>query len=212
MLDPHTTDNDVEEAVSAMYKEGRRDEITFEEFSEWYKKSVIFEKQKALVEEDIQGVWENLSPPKDGSFRDWIWYIIVLPLVALMTFTIPDVRRPGMGKWCYLSFIITICWIGVFSFFMVNWTETLGNTFGIPAVVMGLTFLAAGTSVPDLLSSVIVARRGSGDMAVSSSIGSNIFDILVGLPLPWIGFALFHPDESGVAVSFDIFLLSLLSR
>merc|ERR1719253_1418802 len=51
---------------------------------------------------------------------------------------------------------------------------------------MGLTVLAAGTSVPDLLSSVIVARMGEGDMAVSSSIGSNIFDITVGLPLPWI--------------------------
>jgi sodium/potassium/calcium exchanger 2 len=53
---------------------------------------------------------------------------------------------------------------------------------------MGLTFLAAGTSVPDLLTSVIVARQGHGDMAVSSSIGSNIFDVLVGLPLPWLAF------------------------
>lgn len=51
---------------------------------------------------------------------------------------------------------------------------------------MGLTLLAAGTSVPDLLSSIIVAMQGKGDMAVSSSIGSNIFDILIGLPLPWI--------------------------
>eukprot|EP01084_Bolivina_argentea_P015087 28222_1 len=51
---------------------------------------------------------------------------------------------------------------------------------------MGLTILAAGTSVPDLLTSIIVARAGNADMAVSSSIGSNIFDVLVGLPLPWI--------------------------
>ncbi len=49
---------------------------------------------------------------------------------------------------------------------------------------MGLTILAAGTSVPDLLTSVIVAKQGFGDMAVSSSIGSNIFDVLVGLPVP----------------------------
>jgi len=51
---------------------------------------------------------------------------------------------------------------------------------------MGVTFIAAGTSIPDLCTSVIVARQGHGDMAVSSSIGSNIFDILVGLPLPWL--------------------------
>ncbi len=48
------------------------------------------------------------------------------------------------------------------------------------AQVTGSTLLAAGTSVPDLISSVIVARKGYGDMAVSSSIGSNIFDITVG--------------------------------
>ena len=51
---------------------------------------------------------------------------------------------------------------------------------------MRITFLAAGTSVPDLLSSVVVAKQGKGDMAVSSSIGSNIFDVCVGLPVPWL--------------------------
>merc|ERR1712226_414993 len=78
--------------------------------------------------------------------------------------------------------------IGVFSVLMVDWTVLIGEMFGIPDVVMGVTFLAAGTSVPDLLSSVIVAKKGEGDMAVSSSIGSNIFDITVGLPLPWLAF------------------------
>ncbi|KAG7238193.1 hypothetical protein INR49_031108 [Caranx melampygus] len=42
-----------------------------------------------------------------------------------------------------------------------------------------------GTSVPDCMASVIVARQGMGDMAISNSIGSNVFDILVGLGLPW---------------------------
>lgn len=45
---------------------------------------------------------------------------------------------------------------------------------------MGLTFLAAGTSIPDLITSVIVAKKGFGDMAISSSVGSNIFDVTVG--------------------------------
>ena len=67
---------------------------------------------------------------------------------------------------------------------------------------MGLTVLAAGTSVPDLLSSVIVARRGNGDMAISSSIGSNIFDILVGLPLPWFLYTVWPTKPTFVYVSF----------
>ena len=43
---------------------------------------------------------------------------------------------------------------------MVELAERLGATLGIPDVVMGITILAAGTSVPDLLSSVIVAKQG----------------------------------------------------
>lgn len=56
----------------------------------------------------------------------------------------------------------------------------VGETFWITEEIMGLTILAAGTSIPDLITSVIVARKGLGDMAVSSSVGSNIFDITVG--------------------------------
>jgi len=81
------------------------------------------------------------------------------------------------------------------------------DTLGIPQVVMGLTFLAAGTSVPDLLSSVIVAKQGEGDMAVSSSVGSNIFDILVGLPLPWLSYAIYTGKP--VAVKAQTLMLSL---
>ena len=64
--------------------------------------------------------------------------------------------------------------------------EIIGFTLGIDDVIMGLTFLAAGTSVPDGISSLIVARQGDGDMAVSNTIGSNVFDILLCLGLPWL--------------------------
>jgi len=185
-LDPHVSDEDVHSAFEEMYAHGDPNEITYEEFREWYKKSMIYERQKQLIEENIDGVFDNLRPPKDGSAREWVWYIICLPLVFVLTFTIPDVQRPGLEKWCYASFLLSIIWIGLFSYVMVDWAEVVGNTIGIPADIMGLTVLAAGTSVPDLFSSVIVARRGQGDMAISSSIGSNIFDILVGLPLPWL--------------------------
>jgi len=51
---------------------------------------------------------------------------------------------------------------------------------------MGLTLGAAGTSAPDALVSFHVARNGLGDMAVSNALGSNIFDILLCLGLPWV--------------------------
>ena len=58
---------------------------------------------------------------------------------------------------------------------MVWMAEVIGKVIGIDTSVMGLTFLAAGTSVPDLITSVIVAKKGFGDMAVSSSIGFFYF-------------------------------------
>lgn len=61
----------------------------------------------------------------------------------------------------------------------------IGSTLGIPDTVMGLTFVAAGVSVPDALSSIAVIKEGYGDMAVSNAVGSNVFDILVCLGLPW---------------------------
>merc|ERR1719474_470259 len=94
------------------------------------------------------------------------------------------------GKWAVYTFMTSIAYIGLCAKYMVEWAIGLGNTARIPNYIMGMTFLAAGTSIPDLLSSVIVARQGFGDMAVSSSVGSNIFDILVGLPTPWIFFIL----------------------
>merc|ERR1712217_693941 len=60
--------------------------------------------------------------------------------------------------------------------------------------------LVAGTSIPDLLSSYIVARHGEGDMAVSSSIGSNIFDVTVGLPLPWLCYNIICSHKAPVKV------------
>jgi len=84
------------------------------------------------------------------------------------------------------AFFMSLFWIAVFTWVMVYASESVAATWGIPEVILGFTILAAGTSTPDMLSSVFVAQLGYGDMAVSSSIGSNIFDILVGLPIPWL--------------------------
>merc|ERR1712107_730317 len=79
---------------------------------------------------------------------------------------------------------------------MVWFATVIAETFNTSEVIMGLTILAAGTSVPDLLTSMIVTRQGFGDMAVSSSIGSNIFDVTVGLPVPWMVYAIVNPGKS----------------
>lgn len=72
-----------------------------------------------------------------------------------------------------------------FFLFIAEIRYSIGSTLGIPDTMMGLTFVAAGVSVPDALSSLAVIKEGLGDMAVSNAVGSNVFDILVCLGLPW---------------------------
>ncbi|XP_039981350.1 sodium/potassium/calcium exchanger 4 isoform X2 [Xiphias gladius] len=117
-----------------------------------------------------------------GSKVKWL---ISWPLLLLLYFTVPNCAKPRWEKYFMLSFILSTVWIAVFSYLMVWMVTIIGYTLGIPDVIMGITFLAAGTSVPDCIASLIVARQGLGDMAVSNTIGSNVFDILVGLGVPW---------------------------
>jgi len=159
-------------------------------FTEWYKDSLFYQqaKQQAEREAELAYAGVRFCPPEDSTWRGRIKWYVVLPLTTLMA-VIPDVRRPRYRHLVGVTFVMSIMYIGIFSYLMVWWATTIGEVFGIPPTVMGLTFLAAGTSIPDLLTSVIVAMQGEGDMAVSSSIGSNIFDVLIGLPLPWLAYA-----------------------
>lgn len=143
---------------------------------------------------------QPLSLAWPSNARKQATFLIVLPIVFPLWITLPDVRKPSSRKFFPITFFGSITWIAAFSYLMVWWAHQVGETIGISEEIMGLTILAAGTSIPDLITSVIVARKGLGDMAVSSSVGSNIFDITVGLPLPWLLYTLIHGFQP-VAVS-----------
>jgi Ca2+/Na+ antiporter len=118
-----------------------------------------------------------------------------------MYFTIPDCRRKRWENWWPVTFVASIFWIMVFSYLMVWMVCVIGFTIGIPDVIVGVIFLAAGTSIPDAMSSLLVAREGMGDMAVSNSIGSNIFDILIGLAIPWFIKSAIQTPGQGVHIN-----------
>jgi len=84
---------------------------------------------------------------------------------------------------------------------MVVMAEDVGSCIGLPLEVMGVTVLAIGTSIPDAVSSLLVARDGHGDMALSSSIGSNVFDVTFGLPIPWLLKTLVYEPAKGNGVT-----------
>ncbi|CAN8000348.1 unnamed protein product, partial [Ixodes hexagonus] len=108
------------------------------------------------------------------------------PLLATLHYTVPDCRTARGKKLFMVSFVMSIFWTAVFSYVMVWMVTLIGFTMGIPDSIMGITFLAAGTSIPDAFASLLVSRQGQGDMAIANSIGSNVFDILICLALPWL--------------------------
>jgi cation:H+ antiporter len=60
---------------------------------------------------------------------------------------------------------------------LVDSATAIAGALGISDLVIGLTVVAIGTSLPELATSVIAVRRGEGDLAVGNVVGSNIFNI-----------------------------------
>ena len=114
------------------------------------------------------------------------------------------------------AFSVSIVLIVALSYILVEATIVFSAGIGIPPVIVALTLLAAGTSAPDLMSSVDVAREGRGGMAVANAVGSNTFDLLIGLALPWTialvlqGAGLIHVGADNLWTSLGILVATTL--
>merc|ERR1712228_24659 len=91
--------------------------------------------------------------------------------------TISQTDIDSTMKQMMTSFSICILWLGFLSFICVDLAEKMGHCMHINEDVMGLTILAIGSSLPDCFSSILAAKQGKGEMAVSNALGSNVFDI-----------------------------------
>lgn len=95
---------------------------------------------------------------------------------------------------------------------MVSGAVSIADTFGLSPLVVGLTILATGTSLPELATSCNASYRGHGDIAVGNVVGSNLLNLLVvlgiaavvapaGLPVPGPAIAFDLPVMTGVAIA-----------
>ncbi len=90
------------------------------------------------------------------------------------------------------------------SHFLVDSAVVIAQYFGISELVIGLTIIAIGTSLPELAASVASVLKGEDDMAIGNIIGSNIFNILAVLSVG----ALINPSVIDTsAASRDIFVM-----
>jgi Ca2+/Na+ antiporter len=160
-------------------------------------------------DEEEETIWERFAAP-DGP-GDWPLYLASLPFILAFTLTIPDCAKKKYKRWFVVTFINSIAWIGIICYGMVHFASLAGCIIGIDPPVMGITLLAIGTSVPDALGSIIVAKAGEADMAIANAVGSNVFDILLGLGLPWMlaSWTYGKParvDKNGIEVAVGILL------
>jgi len=139
------------------------------------------------VEKGLKKAGVDHRAQNKGFIKIWNYFSKAADKVLALFF--PDLKkRPHLYL---LTFTVSILFIIGLSYSLVELATFTAGELGVPPVIIALTVLAGGTSVPDLIASLIVAKQGRGDMAVSNAVGSNSFDIMLGLGLPWLFYTLF---------------------
>ena len=94
------------------------------------------------------------------------------------TDSIEDNKKP-MPTWLSIVWIIVglACLIGGSNLFVEGATK-VAEHIGVSEAVIGLTIVAGGTSLPELATSVVSARKGNSGIAIGNVLGSNVFNIL----------------------------------
>ncbi len=113
----------------------------------------------------------------------FITYIAVLVRQALKARAAgsadEDTEKKDIPVWLCLIYIVGGVVAIVFGGdFVVDGASTVASKFGMSQTLIGLTVVAIGTSLPELVTSLVASRKGEDDMAVGNVIGSNIFNIL----------------------------------
>ncbi len=99
--------------------------------------------------------------------------------------------------------VVGLVLLGIGSKLLVDGAVSIATRLGVSELVIGLTIVAAGTSLPEVVTSVVASFRGERDIAVGNVVGSNLFNILCVLGLT----SVVSPEGiavSSTAIAFDI--------
>lgn len=138
--------------------------------------------------------------------------ILMVLFISYIIYLIYDARKhqddsddvPCMPGWkCVLFIVIGLALIIGGGQAVVYSARKIASALGMTETLIGLTVVAIGTSLPELVTSIVAARKGETDMAVGNVIGSNIFNILFILGTS----SLLRPIGVNLASVFDILIL-----
>jgi cation:H+ antiporter len=127
-----------------------------------------------------------------GEFTRWLAFFPLLLYALYLFIQFEEVKRQrddnprveginAWKEWGVLLFCILLILVGVEVLLRV--AITLGQTLQTPTFLWGMTIVAAATSIPDTFVSVRASVMGRTESSVSNVLGSNVFDLLVAVPL-----------------------------
>lgn len=142
--------------------------------------------------------------------------ILMALFLGYIVFLIRDARRhPEQGEdgirmplWkCFLRITAGLALIIVGGQAVVYGAKEIARTLEMTETLIGLTVVAVGTSLPELVTSIVAARKGETGLAVGNVVGSNIFNLLFILGIS----AVIHPVGVNAASVYDLGILFLAS-
>lgn len=162
----------------------------------------------------------------DGTLGFWDGLLLFVGIIVYTVFAVVQSRRESRAvqaeydreigtkkhgaKGYALDALFIVVGLGLLvqgSDWLVDGATTMARAFGVDDVLVGLTIVAVGTSLPELATSVLASIKGERDIAVGNVIGSNLFNLLGVLGLA----GLFAPEgipvaQSMILVDFPIML------
>ena len=109
------------------------------------------------------------------------YFIIKMVLPSKELIDIPDVKSSAKASICLL--IAGLIFLGVGGKIAEISSVAAGRSFGLSEIFIGATIVAIATSLPELVTTIVAAKKGESDMAVGNVIGSNFFNMLFVLPI-----------------------------
>lgn len=127
---------------------------------------------------------DNDEETDEGIMKNKFINAILIPILSLFQLTIPKAQTNSV-----LSFLSSILWLSALSYQSVESITVVSESLSIPSSIAGMTILAAGSAVPDLVTSVILMKKNlssSNGSGIGTAIASNNIAILFGLGFPWL--------------------------
>lgn len=142
--------------------------------------------------------------------------VILLAFLSYMVYLIHDARKHPEGTeagehlplWkCFALIALGLALVIAGGQGVVFGAKEIARTLGMSETLIGLTVVAIGTSLPELATSMIAAKKGETGLAVGNVIGSNIFNLLFILGIS----AAIHPIGVNAASIYDLIILASVS-